>query len=93
MRHLPLFFDLAGRTVVVVGQGPAADRRAALAESAAAVVRRVDSPAAMVFRNASAAFVATGDRERDAEAAAAARAAGVPVNVADRPALSDFIMP
>ncbi|MBS0521567.1 MAG: uroporphyrinogen-III C-methyltransferase, partial [Proteobacteria bacterium] len=30
---------------------------------------------------------------RDAEAAAAARAAGVPVNVVDRPAISDFIMP
>mgnify|MGYP003338400360 CR=1 FL=1 len=30
MKHLPLFFDLAGRKVVVVGSGPMAERRAAL---------------------------------------------------------------
>ena len=29
MKHLPLFFDLKDRKVVVVGEGPAADRRAA----------------------------------------------------------------
>ena len=31
VKHLPLFFDLAGRKVVVVGEGPEADRRAELA--------------------------------------------------------------
>ena len=39
------------------------------------------------------AFIATGDPAGDAEAAARARAAGVPVNVVDRPRLSDFQMP
>src|SRR6188472_723432 len=34
VKHLPLFFDLEGRRVVVVGNGPAADRRADLARSA-----------------------------------------------------------
>ena len=38
-------------------------------------------------------FVATGDLEADIEAQHAAKTAGVPVNVADRPALSDFILP
>ena len=41
MKHLPLFFDLLGRRVVVVGEGPAADRRAALARSAGAEVRQL----------------------------------------------------
>jgi len=35
VKHLPLFFDLAGRRVVVIGQGLAADRRAELARSPA----------------------------------------------------------
>ncbi|MFM9857568.1 siroheme synthase CysG [Pseudoxanthobacter sp. M-2] len=39
------------------------------------------------------AFVATGDEAADAAIAAAARAAGVPVNVVDRPELCDFYVP
>jgi len=93
VKHLPLFFDLAGRRVVVVGQGPAADRRADLVRSAGAAVYRVDTVAAADLVGATAVFVATGDAERDAEAAQAARVARVPVNVADRPALCDFILP
>ena len=92
MNHLPLFFDVRGRRVVVVGEGAMADRRAALAASAGAIVSRKTSVAA-AFDGAVAAFVATGDADRDAIAAFAARQAGVPVNVADRPALCDFIMP
>ncbi|RME66374.1 MAG: bifunctional precorrin-2 dehydrogenase/sirohydrochlorin ferrochelatase, partial [Alphaproteobacteria bacterium] len=38
-------------------------------------------------------YVATGERETDAQVAAAARAAGVPVNVVDRTELCDFITP
>ena len=95
MKHLPLFFDLVGRRVVVVGEGAAADRRADLVRSAGAEVQRIVSPAVQVsdFRGAAAAFVATGDADRDAAAQRAARSAGVPVNVADRPALCDFILP
>jgi len=92
MKHLPLFFDLRGRRVVVVGEGGMADRRAALAASAGALVSR-ETYAPFTFDGATAAFVATGDADSDAAAAGAARAAGVPVNVADRPALCDFIMP
>jgi len=100
MNHLPLFFDLRGRRVVVVGAGAMADRRAALAASAGAVVSRetfaspaLDGVFDGLFGGAVAAFVATGDADSDAAAALAARKAGVPVNVADRPALCDFIMP
>lgn len=95
MRHLPLFFDLQDRRVVVVGQGPAAARRAALARSAGAEVERLEAGFDDVeaYRGAAAAFVATGDADADATAARAARSAAVPVNVVDRPALCDFIMP
>jgi uroporphyrin-III C-methyltransferase/precorrin-2 dehydrogenase/sirohydrochlorin ferrochelatase len=95
VKHLPLFFDLVGRRVVVVGEGAAADRRADLARSAGAEVQRIVSPTVQAsdFRGAATAFIATGDADRDAAAQRAARSAGVPVNVADRPALCDFILP
>ena len=38
-------------------------------------------------------FIATGDLGRDTEAQRVAKSIGVAVNVADRPALSDFIVP
>jgi uroporphyrin-III C-methyltransferase/precorrin-2 dehydrogenase/sirohydrochlorin ferrochelatase len=93
LKHLPLFFDLAGRRVVVVGQGPAADRRADLARSAGAAVFQVERAASADLKGAAAVFVATGDLDSDTDARRAAKAAGVPVNVADRPGLSDFILP
>ncbi|MDI1284964.1 MAG: siroheme synthase CysG [Reyranella sp.] len=95
MKHLPLFFDLTGRKVVVVGEGPSADRRADLARSAGAQVTRplADVAEAADFRGAVAAFIATGTLEGDTMAQRIAKIAGVPVNVADRPALCDFILP
>ena len=93
MRHLPLFFDVTGRKVLVVGNGAIADRKAATARSAGAEVAQVASAEAADFAGAVAALVATGSEEGDRAAHAAAKAAGVPVNVADRPALCDFILP
>ena len=93
MKHLPLFFDLAGRRVVVIGQGPAADRRAELARSAGAAVFQLETTSAADLRGAVAVFVATGNLDSDTDARRAAKVAGVPVNVADRPGLSDFILP
>ncbi|MBS0540797.1 MAG: uroporphyrinogen-III C-methyltransferase [Proteobacteria bacterium] len=93
MKHLPLFFDVAGRKVVVVGDSPAADRRAATVRSAGAAVTQVAAAEAAAFAGAVAAFISTGTEEGDRAAHRVARAAGVPVNVADRPALCDFILP
>lgn len=95
MKHLPLFFDLVGRRVVVVGAGPSADRRFEFARSAGADVRRMAPETVRVadFTGAAAAFVATGTADLDAATQRLAKAAGVPVNVADRPALCDFILP
>ncbi|MBV8188129.1 MAG: bifunctional precorrin-2 dehydrogenase/sirohydrochlorin ferrochelatase, partial [Alphaproteobacteria bacterium] len=94
MRHLPLFFDVAGRTVAVVGEGPSADRRAVLARSAGAEVRRLE-PAIVAadLMGAVAALIATGDAEADGAARRVAQSARVPANVADRPELCDFILP
>jgi uroporphyrin-III C-methyltransferase / precorrin-2 dehydrogenase / sirohydrochlorin ferrochelatase len=88
-----MFFDLSGRKVVVVGEGPAADRRAALARSAGAIVRQLPDIRVDDLRDAAAVFIATGDLEHDTVAQRAAKSRGVPVNVADRPALCDFILP
>ncbi|HJQ57105.1 MAG TPA: siroheme synthase CysG [Vineibacter sp.] len=58
-----------------------------------AVIFQTRWPEANDFARAALAFVATGDRARDAAFAAEAQRARVPVNVTDRPELSDFIMP
>ncbi len=95
MKHLPAFFDLAGRSVLVVGATDSAAQRARLARDAGAdVVEAEDIDSSdLAARRPVIAFVATGDAARDGVVASALRAAGVPVNVVDRPALSDFIMP
>ncbi|WP_421999671.1 siroheme synthase CysG [Reyranella sp.] len=93
MRHLPLFFDLAGRRVAVVGEGAVAEARTALARAAGAEIVRFERLAAADLACVAAVFVATGEEARDRAAWQAARGAGVPVNVADRPALCDFILP
>jgi uroporphyrin-III C-methyltransferase/precorrin-2 dehydrogenase/sirohydrochlorin ferrochelatase len=86
VNQLPIFLNVRGRKVAVIGEGPAAESRAALVRSAGAeVVRELEG--------AVVAFIATGDEAADIDAAAAARAAGIPVNVMDRPAHCDFIMP
>jgi uroporphyrin-III C-methyltransferase / precorrin-2 dehydrogenase / sirohydrochlorin ferrochelatase len=93
MRHFPIFLDLKGRRVLVVGQGDAAERNAALLRRAGADIvstSRFD-PADLV---GCALAVGAGAEEADLLALSdAARAAGVPVNVVDRPKLCSCIMP
>lgn len=86
MQQLPIFVNLAGRTVILIGDGEAAEAKARLVRAAGGTL--VDDSAA----TAALAFVAMED---DAEAMAAAnrlRARGLLVNVVDKPALSDFLM-
>lgn len=97
MDSFPAFFPLAGRRVVIVGSGEFADGKARLFEgSPAEVVRIPDEPQALdpeTYRGAVLAFVGS-EEDGFAEAAVrAARAAGVPVNAVDRPALCDFFTP
>lgn len=96
MDAFPAFFPLAGRTVVIAGEGEAADAKARLFEGSPAIVVRLAGREALdprSYANAALAFVAGDNEDWAREAAEAARAAHVPVNVVDRPALCDFTTP
>jgi uroporphyrin-III C-methyltransferase/precorrin-2 dehydrogenase/sirohydrochlorin ferrochelatase len=87
---LPLFHKLERRKVVIAGTSGGAEWKAELLAAAGAeVVRLKESWTAADFDSAA---LAVADLPNEAEArrfAAAARAAGVPVNVVDRPELCD----
>jgi len=96
MDAFPAFFPLLGATVVVAGEGAMADAKARLFAGSPAKVERVTGEAATQassYVGAKLAFVAGDDPNFRRAAAAAARAAGVPVNVVDDPALCDFHTP
>jgi precorrin-2 dehydrogenase/sirohydrochlorin ferrochelatase len=96
MDAFPAFFPLSGARVVIAGEGEGAEAKARLLAGSPADVRRVAGEAALTgdaYRGAAIAFVASADAGFCARAAAAARSAGVPVNVVDHPKLSDFHTP
>jgi precorrin-2 dehydrogenase/sirohydrochlorin ferrochelatase len=96
MDAFPAFFPLAGRTVVIAGEGEAAEAKARLFEGSPATVIRLSEQEALdrrAYAGATLAFIAAEDDHFARAAAEAARAAGVPVNVVDRPALCDFTTP
>ena len=84
MRSLPLFHQVAGRPVIVVGEGDAATAKRRLVERARGIVVGEDDPDARL------AFVALDEPEA---VAARLKSRGVLVNVADRPELCDFTVP
>lgn len=98
MDAFPAFVPLAGRRVVIVGEGEMADGKAVLFEgSPAHVERRAADEHALepsLYAGATLVFIAA-EREDYARAAAqAARAGGaLLVNVVDKPALCDFYTP
>ena len=92
LARLPVFFALTGKRAVLVGGGQAAAWKLELLEAAGAQVQvyAVDEWSADDLRGAA---IAVGAFDSDAEAKRfcdAARGAGVPVNVIDRPAFCDF---
>lgn len=89
----PLFLDLRGRTVLLLGAGEAADRRFATLERAGATVRRADAFAPALLEGCVLAIGAEGPDDALHAMFAAATARGIPVNVVDRPALSSFTTP
>jgi uroporphyrin-III C-methyltransferase/precorrin-2 dehydrogenase/sirohydrochlorin ferrochelatase len=87
---LPVFFGLHGRRAVVIGDSEAAAWKAELLRSAGAEVETAGDWTAGMFAGAA---LAVADAATDDQAQAfrdAARQAGVPANVIDRPAFSDF---
>ena len=84
MRSLPLFHRIAGRPVIVLGQGEAAETKRRLVERAGGIVVEDDD------RDARLAFVALDNPEL---AVTRLKARGVLVNVVDRPDFCDFTVP
>ena len=87
MNQLPVFANVRGRPVLLVGTGEAADAKRRLLERAGAwVVTEREADVRL-------AFVAVEDEAEATAAAHALNAAGLLVNVVDRPALCDFTTP
>jgi uroporphyrin-III C-methyltransferase/precorrin-2 dehydrogenase/sirohydrochlorin ferrochelatase len=83
MQALPLFLEAAGRPILVLGTGEAADAKRRLVEEAGGVPTTDENVTRI-------AFIATDMPEADA---ARLKASGYLVNVVDRPDLCDFTIP
>ncbi len=93
MRHFPIFLDLRGRNVLVVGAGETSRRKAeAVARAGAAVTTAAAFDPAMLAGCALAIGADAADDQLAALSAAAINA-GIPVNIVDRPELCSFITP
>ena len=93
MQHFPIFLDLRHRRVLVVGGGEVAARKAEPLRRCGADVRMAPRFNAA---DLSGCVLAVGADAPEADLQAlslAARSAGIPVNVVDRPELCSFIMP
>lgn len=88
MNQLPIFVNLSGRKVILLGSGEMADAKRRLYERAGAVV--VDDEAAS---DAALAVVALEDDEEAAAAVERLKARGLLVNAVDRSALCDYTTP
>ncbi|KQM18305.1 siroheme synthase [Novosphingobium sp. Leaf2] len=88
---LPLFHRIAGRPVIVLGEGEGADAKRRLVERAGGII--IGDLDAGVAQGARLAFVVHEDAALAEADVARARAAGLLVNATDRPALCDFTVP
>lgn len=86
LHSLPLFVRLAGRAVMLLGEGEPADAKRRLLDRAGAVVVGEDAEAAL-------AIVAIEDEEEALAAIARLKARGLLVNAVDRPDHCDFTLP
>jgi uroporphyrin-III C-methyltransferase / precorrin-2 dehydrogenase / sirohydrochlorin ferrochelatase len=87
MSQLPIFVNLDGQRVILLGEGEAADAKRRLIERAGGVVAGEES------QDARLAFVAIEDEGEAQAAARRLKAKGILTNVVDRPALCDFTTP
>ncbi len=96
MAYYPVFLELKGKSCLVVGQGPEADRRAeGLAGSGAEVMRCTAAaglPGAAQLEAVTLVFFCEPDDERLQDAVSRARGKGCLVTVSDRAEFSDFVM-
>lgn len=88
---LPLFHQVKGKQVLVLGDGAAAEPKRRLVERAGGVI--LDDLARAIDEGVRLAFIAYDDPRACEVAAINARCAGMLVNVVDRPELCDFTTP
>jgi precorrin-2 dehydrogenase/sirohydrochlorin ferrochelatase len=96
MDVFPAYFPLRDARVVIAGEGEPAAARARLFVGSPAEVVMIAGEAALepaAYAGARLVFIASHDDDFALTAAAAAEACGAPINVFDRPALSDFHTP
>lgn len=96
LAYLPIFLGVRGRDVLLIGDGEAAAAKLDLLHRAGARVCHVRGAEALTARHFAQAVLAvdaSDDIEINRQSVALARAARVPINVVDRPALCDFILP
>jgi uroporphyrin-III C-methyltransferase/precorrin-2 dehydrogenase/sirohydrochlorin ferrochelatase len=91
LASLPLFHQITGQRVLVLGAGEAAEPKRRLVERAGGVV--IDDSAQAIDEGVRIAFVAYEDARACEVAAINLRCAGMLVNVVDRPDLCDFTTP
>ncbi|MCK0100119.1 siroheme synthase [Qipengyuania sp. S6317L1] len=91
LQSLPLFHNLKGQTVLVLGEGEAAEPKRRLVERAGAMIE--DDQQRAIDEGVRIAFVAFEDAKACEVAAINLRCAGMLVNVVDRPELCDFTTP
>ena len=87
MDQLPIFVNLKGRKVILVGEGDAADAKRRLIERAGGICVDAGNPEARI------AFVALDDEAQALATAADLKSRGLLVNVVDRPEQCDFTTP
>lgn len=86
LHSLPIFVRLAGRPVILLGEGEAADAKRRLLERTGAMIVGEDAAATL-------AIVAIDDEEPALAAVARLKGRGVLVNAVDRPEHCDFTLP
>lgn len=91
LQSLPLFHRIAGQSVLVLGDGAAAEPKRRLVERAGGIVETDQARA--IDEGVRLAFVAYEDAKACEVAAINLRCAGMLVNVVDRPDLCDFTTP
>lgn len=87
MNQLPIFLNLRGRPVILLGEGEAAEAKRRLIERSGGICVGEDNADARI------AIVALEDEAEAGDAVSRLKARGLIVNAVDRPALCDFTTP
>lgn len=93
MRHYPAFLKLDGRTVLLLGSGEVAERKAEPLRRAGAIIRQADAFSPELLEGIALALGADAPEAELHALSEAAQARGIPVNIVDRPELCSFISP